>query len=470
MKQITVLLLSLFCVVDFSSAASYENMYVTGNATTVGWSTGGTLPMTKASAGVFTWTGILKSKDGSDNTGAFRFKFLPQNGWNPSITCRVNVPGHLVLNSGEEADIYVFTGDGNDNSFQVKETAIYDVQVNLNTMKMKCTKLSDVADPDSEFSKETLKTSSSEVLNYRKLTPKTIEQGVKYPLVIVLHGAGERGSDNTSQLKYGGDLFVKAENRNAYPAYVLFPQCPSNYFWPFASQPASYNATTFPVDYTISPAIQQVKELIDTYLKMDNIDKDRVYITGLSMGGMGTFDIVCRFPDIFAAAVPICGGINVERLNTHVKNVSWRIFHGDADGVVPVKNSRDAKAKLTTIGASVEYIEFPGVDHFAWTDAFKREDFLPWIFAKTRGSSSDIKTVEEMKNPTISFQNNKLYVETEDTGTFQINLYSISGILLQTFTGNSSQKEYDLSSFEKGIYIIKIESDNVSVSRKIIIK
>ena len=146
----------------------------------------------------------------------------------------------------------------------------------------------------------------------------------------------ERGSDNESQLRYGSEMFANPQNRKDYPAFVLFPQCPLSNFWPFESQPASYDATTFPIDYPTSTPIKLVKELIDSYLQMEEIDKDRIYILGISMGGMGTFDIACRYPETFAAAIPICGGVNVERLDNKVKNIYWRLFHGDADGVVPV--------------------------------------------------------------------------------------------------------------------------------------
>ncbi len=461
-KKVSLLLLNIFCLLTFSSAAVYDNLYLTGNATSVGWTTSG-IPLAKESTGVFTWTGPLKGKVSGEDNGNVRFKFIVGNNWSPSITCRVNINGHLLVKSGEEADIYVFTGDGYDNAFQVDSTGTYSIRVNLNTMKIVCTKLS--VEPGLEqYTKETFVTSGSAVLNYRKLTPLTPEKDTKYPLIIFLHGAGERGSDNSNQLTHGGDLFAKTENRKAFPAYVLFPQCPSNYFWPFNSQPASYTATTFPVDYAIAPAIQQVKELIDSYLKMDEIDKDRIYITGISMGGMGTFDMVCRFPEIFAAAVPICGGINVERLNSNVKNIYWRIFHGGSDGVVTVNNSRTAYAKLKEIGASVEYIEFPGVDHDSWVPAFKQEDYLSWIFSKVRKSNSGINTIKETQSSKIYHYNNKLYIESEESGALQVNMYSVSGVLVHTFRDiNESDclsKEYTLPLLDKGIYFIEVKKNN----------
>ena len=101
------------------------------------------------------------------------------------------------------------------------------------------------------------------------------------------------------------------------------------------------------------------------------------------MGAMGTFDMVARFPDIFAAAVPICGIVNPDRLSV-AKNVSFRIFHGDADNIVPVEGSREAYKVLKSIGASVEYIEFPGCNHGSWNPAFNYPDFMEWIFKQKK--------------------------------------------------------------------------------------
>ncbi len=473
MKHITLLLLSLFCTFGWTSAATYENLYVVGSGCIAGWDTGKAIPMTNKGNGMFTWTGILYGKAIRDN-GQARFKFLVTRNWSPCFTCQVKVDGHFMLTSEVETDIYEFDGNGKDNAFQVSSSGTYTINVNLNTNKMVCTKISDDITTDLDnFTKESFRASNGETLKYRKLVPIAKENGAKYPLVIVLHGAGERGSDNESQLKYGGELFAKKSNREAYPAYVLFPQCPSNYFWPFNAQPASYTATTFPVDYPVSSAIKQVKELIDSYLAMDDVDKDCVYISGLSMGGMGTFDIVCRFPEIFAAALPICGGINVERLDSKVKDIYWRIFHGGGDGTVTVKNSRDANTKLSGLGANVEYIEFPGVGHDAWNNAFGREDYLSWMFSKTRKSTSGIKNAEEKKIPKIYCGNNHLYLEIEDSGTFRINLYSISGALHHSFTDNNAtndvRKEYPLTFLGKGIYFIEIQTNSNRFVSKICI-
>lgn len=443
----------------------YEKLYIVGNATEAGWNPGGAFEMTKVESGIFTWTGLL-----SDNSkDQARFKFLVAREWHPSLTCRLDVNGHLVMTSSTEYDLFERTTgtEGYDNAFQVSSNGTYTVQVNLNTMKIICTKISNDYKPDlTLFTKETFTTTDGGVLNYRKLTPLSVNAGTKYPLVICLHGAGERGSDNEAQLKYGAEMFVKTSNREAFPAYVLFPQCSTQYFWPFNSNPPSYAATTFPVDYPIAPAVKQVKELIDEYLKRADIDKDRVYILGLSMGGMGTFDLACRFPEIFAAAVPICGGINTGRINNPVKNIHWRLFHGGSDGVVPVQNSRDAYAKLTAIGSGAEYIEFPGVDHDAWNPAFAREDFLSWIFSKTRITTTDMDNIAGKDiAPWIYTSDNDIVIKQDEPSQYRI--YNSSGLLIKN--GLLPGGTASISGLNAGIYMIKIHTENSDFLKKIII-
>ena len=102
------------------------------------------------------------------------------------------------------------------------------------------------------------------------------------------------------------------------------------------------------------------------------------------MGAMGTFEMVCRYPDLFAAAIPICGGVNTKRLQQVETSTSFRIYHGDADPVVPVEFSRDAYTTLKAKDIDVEYIEFPGVDHNSWTPAFNMPDFMKWIFSQSK--------------------------------------------------------------------------------------
>lgn len=234
-----------------------------------------------------------------------------------------------------------------------------------------------------EFEKYVYVSASGDSLNYRLLRPEIEQEGEKYPLVLFLHGSGERGSDNEKQLLHGGQMWLNPVNREKYPAYVLFPQCPESSYWAYTERPTSLEPDRMPADVPLSSVSIVLKELLDTCLSMPQVDKQRIYIVGLSMGAMGTYDLTIRYPEIFAAAIPICGTVNVTRLEA-AKKVKFRIFHGDADNVVPVNASRQAYKALKAVGADVEYFEFPGVTHGSWNPAFNQPDFMSWLFSQKK--------------------------------------------------------------------------------------
>lgn len=220
-------------------------------------------------------------------------------------------------------------------------------------------------------------------LSYRLLRPEVEAKGKKYPLVLFLHGAGERGNDNQKQLTHGGRMFLNPVHREAHPAFVLMPQCPEQDYWAYSSRPVSFSPAEMPVGQDVTPIFGTLKQLLDTYLALPQVDKNRVYLIGLSMGGMGTYDLAIRYPEVFAAAVPICGTVNPVRLKA-AQGVAFRIFHGDADDVVPVEGSREAYKALKKAGAQVEYIEFPGVNHGSWGPAFNYPGFMEWLFEQRK--------------------------------------------------------------------------------------
>ena len=214
-------------------------------------------------------------------------------------------------------------------------------------------------------------------LPYRLLQP--IEHKGKVPLVLFLHGAGERGNNNADQLRNGAPLFVKARDR--FPCYVAAPQCPADAKWvdwdwskPFTVQPREPSA---PMKLVLGLLDALPKEFAD-------IDLDRVYITGLSMGGFGTWDLVTRFPERFAAAVPVCGGADPAKAPDIARLPVW-VFHGSADPVVTVEQSRRMIAALQAAGGQPLYSEYPNVQHDSWTAAYQEPQLLPWMFAQTRG-------------------------------------------------------------------------------------
>ena len=240
----------------------------------------------------------------------------------------------------------------------------------------------DFTDKNAPFEKK-LYLSHGDTLRYRLLTPEAEVQGKKYPLVLFLHGAGERGRDNELQLFHGAQMWLNPVNRMKHPAYVIFPQCPPEEFGVFKRHEKKMNFA----DLLEHPEPNEIgimlKELLDTYLKNPQIDTKRIYIMGVSMGAMSTYDFAIRYPEIFAAAIPICGVVNPERLEA-AKDVKFRIFHGDADSVVPVQGSRQAYRKLKELGAQVEYFEYPGVDHPSWHNAFREPSFMDWLFKQKK--------------------------------------------------------------------------------------
>ncbi len=232
--------------------------------------------------------------------------------------------------------------------------------------------------------KKDVYTSKKGTLPYRVLLPRNYNQNIKYPLILFLHGSGERGSDNNLQLTHGAELFLKESVRRDYPAVVVFPQCAAEDSW----SNYQYSRTDGKVDIIYSETVDKIKhqELLRGLVKKlkdnFNLDNNRLYIGGLSMGGMGTFDMIKQNPKMFAAAFAICGGAN-PKIAKRISKPSWWIFHGDADGVVPVKYSQQIYDALKAIDADVQLTIYEGVNHDSWTNAFAEPELLKWLFSKS---------------------------------------------------------------------------------------
>lgn len=217
-----------------------------------------------------------------------------------------------------------------------------------------------------------LYSSGRDTLPYRFLKP--VNPGVKnsYPLIIFLHGAGERGNDNENQIKHITELVLDPVNRGKYPCYVLAPQCPKKQLWAEHHGDGSMKKEpTMPMKLLI--------ELISKVSKEFPIDPERIYVTGLSMGGYGTWDLLARFPNKFAAGVPICGGGDI-RTASAIKHIPIWAFHGAKDNVVPPRQSRAMIKALQEAGASPGYTEYPDIEHNSWVWAYREPHLLPWLF------------------------------------------------------------------------------------------
>lgn len=225
---------------------------------------------------------------------------------------------------------------------------------------------------------------NGDTLPYRILLPENYDADKKYPLVVFLHGSGERGNDNEKQLMHGAKLFLQKENRERFPAFVVFPQCSAKSFW---------SNTQFLIDekgerdfYFVnggepSVAMKMLISLVNNLQAQYKIKQDQVYVMGLSMGGMGAFELVNRMPYTFAAAIPICSGAN-PLIVQNLKNTYWWVFHGAKDNVVLPKFSQDMVKALKRSGTSVKFTLYPEANHNSWDSAFAEPDFLKWLFSK----------------------------------------------------------------------------------------
>jgi predicted peptidase len=222
-----------------------------------------------------------------------------------------------------------------------------------------------------------------DTLRYRLLLPEHFDASKKYPLILFLHGSGERGSDNEKQLVHGGDLFIRDDIRSSFPAIVVFPQCPDNSRWANYKMVDSAGTRAFVLQDGLPPTgtMLLLEALIGQLKKDYRLQDKRLYVGGLSMGGMGTFEIARRNPKLFAAAFPICGAADASHAK-EMKKISWWIFHGGKDDVVPPASSIAMADALKKTGADVKLTIYPEAKHNSWDSAFAEKDLLPWMFAK----------------------------------------------------------------------------------------
>jgi len=227
-------------------------------------------------------------------------------------------------------------------------------------------------------------------MTYRILKPVNFDETKQYPLHIFLHGAGERGSDNEAQLKHGSKLFI--EQSAKFPAIVIFPQCPEDDYWAQRDfkrdDKRDINTYRFPKQSEPTWAMSAVMALLDEYLEKEYIDLSRVYISGLSMGGMGTFELLARRPEVFAAATPICGGGNPETVSAWAKETPVWIFHGNEDKVVPPIYSKLMYKAVLKTGAKPKLTLYDRVGHASWGRAFAEKNYFAWMYSKKRKTRS----------------------------------------------------------------------------------
>lgn len=221
-----------------------------------------------------------------------------------------------------------------------------------------------------------------DTLNYRILSPD-YNPLQKYPLVIFLHGSGERGNDNLAQLKWGVLNFATDYNLKMHPSFVIAPQCPANNSW---NDLKFDRASEIKFSDSASKISDLLIGLINKSIKDYPIDTNRIYITGLSLGGFGTYDLIMRYPNLFAAAAPVCGGGDTSKVNL-IKHLPIWIFHGAEDFSVNPKYSLNMVSALSKAGAHPGYTQYPTVGHFSWIAAYSDPMFMEWLFRQNKSNN-----------------------------------------------------------------------------------
>ena len=215
---------------------------------------------------------------------------------------------------------------------------------------------------------------------FQVFVPDNWNKDQRWPVILFLHGAGERGEDGLIQTEVGFGTAVR-RSRIHFPAVVVFPQCRKDQWW------------------TLSPMDEMAMKALEQASREFRGDPQRTYLTGISMGGYGTWHLAEKYTHHFAALVPVCGGIIAparlgfppntsphpyEDAAKQIGQVPVWIFHGGDDNVVPTDESRKMNEAMRAIGGEVKYTEYPGVGHESWNKAYAEDELLPWLLSKKR--------------------------------------------------------------------------------------
>jgi predicted peptidase len=222
----------------------------------------------------------------------------------------------------------------------------------------------------------------AEPFAYRLLAPPAIEAGQRYPLVLFLHGRDQRGTDNAAQLAHLPTWMAQQPERAAYPCFLVAPQCRPDTYW--VETPRAFDRQA--PRQMPGPQMQVVINILDEVIADCPVDPRRLYLTGLSMGGYGCWDLATRLAERWAAVAPICGGGDELYADRLVGVPVWA-WHGADDDVVPAARSRRMIDAIRAAGGKPLYTELAGVGHDAWTPAYTSAGgVIPWMFAQRRTS------------------------------------------------------------------------------------
>ena len=227
------------------------------------------------------------------------------------------------------------------------------------------------------YSKAKWTSKDGEELRYRYRRPASIKGNNKYPLVLFLHGAEGRGNDNEQQLWDANSIgaFAKQKVSSKYQSYIFAPQVPEGERW----VSAKWNVEDYSMP-SISSSMKLTFDALDAFIdKNKNVDTNRIYVLGLSMGGWGTWDAISRRPNYFAAAVPICGGGDkVQAANLNKVNI-WA-WHGKDDTVIDVTKSQQMVKAIEAQKGNIKYTEIKGRGHDSWLDVWNHKELWEWLY------------------------------------------------------------------------------------------
>ena len=225
------------------------------------------------------------------------------------------------------------------------------------------------------FAARTYQNSRGQSLPYRLFVPQAYDKRRSYPLVLWLHGGAGRGVDNLKQISLGNVLgthvWTTLEQQAKNPCLVVAPQCPENLAWASVdrAQPTA--------------ALRLALELLEDLQRTFSIDRRGLYVSGQSLGGFGAWSAITAHPELFAAAIPLCGGGDELHAPKLTRLPIWA-FHGAMDDLVNVERSRKMIDAISRAGGRPKYTEYKDLGHAIWDRAFNEPELLPWVFAQKR--------------------------------------------------------------------------------------
>lgn len=215
------------------------------------------------------------------------------------------------------------------------------------------------AQPAGQQQHQRLQQQVAVTMDYLVYLPADYEQRDAWPLLLFLHGAGERGNDLNLVQRHGPPRLIR-EGRD-FPFVVVSPQCPAGRWWePF-----------------------ELAALVDAIVQQHRIDESRMYVTGLSMGGFGTWALAAHQPQRFAAIAPICGGGEPIVARLVASTPAW-VFHGAKDPIVPLERSRQMVQAMENAGGQVRFTIYPDAGHDAWTETYANPELYEWLLQQQR--------------------------------------------------------------------------------------